>query len=166
LKYYYRNVGDYLKDTMHLSLAEDGAYGRLMDIYYSREAPLPRDLPTVYRMARATTKNDKAAVLAVLKEFFTATPDGYRHERCDQEVSKAASKKEAARNNANMRWHPDGNAPAMQTHSNQHSDGNAPKPLTSNLKSKEKESDDQKVASERRNRIEAFTKTGLQRIGR
>ena len=41
MNYYERHIGDYLKDTAHLSLLEHGIYGRLLDIYYTREEPIP-----------------------------------------------------------------------------------------------------------------------------
>ena len=40
MNYYERHIGDYLKDTAHLSLLEHGIYGRLLDIYYTREEPI------------------------------------------------------------------------------------------------------------------------------
>ena len=41
MNYYERHIGDYLKDTAHLSLLEHGVYSRLLDVYYTRESPIP-----------------------------------------------------------------------------------------------------------------------------
>ena len=116
MKYYEHHLGDYLRDTMHLTLIEDGAYRRLIDAYYSREAPLPKSLATIYRLIRAESKRDKAAIQNVLKEFFVASQDGYRHVRCDQEIARYLEKQAKARGSANARWSNNGrNADAMRT---------------------------------------------------
>ncbi len=53
MNYYSHHIGDYTTDTAHLSLLEDGAYRRLMDRYYTTEAPLPVDEPALFRVVRA-----------------------------------------------------------------------------------------------------------------
>ncbi len=40
MNYYERHIGDYLKDTAHLGLMEHGIYGRLLDVYCTRECGL------------------------------------------------------------------------------------------------------------------------------
>lgn len=130
MNYYPHHIGDYASATMHLSIVEDGAYRRLLDLYYLHEKPLPGDKRQVYRLVRAATKVEQAAVDAVLAEFFVSSPDGYRHRRCDAEIAKVQSKSEKARRSAAQRWHSEGNANAdanappnaMRTHS----EGNAP----------------------------------------
>ena len=82
---------------MHLSLIENGAYRRLIDAYYSRELPIPKDAATVYRLIGANTKEEKAATIRVLKGFFVAGRDGYRHQRCDEEIARYRDKREKAR---------------------------------------------------------------------
>ena len=41
MNFYKRYIGDYLRDTLRLSMIQDGAYGRLIDVYYAEEKPLP-----------------------------------------------------------------------------------------------------------------------------
>jgi uncharacterized protein YdaU (DUF1376 family) len=41
MHHYPRHIGDYLAATAHLSLLEHGVYARLLDVYYSRETPIP-----------------------------------------------------------------------------------------------------------------------------
>jgi len=53
MNYYQHHLGDYLRDTAHLSMLEDGAYRRLIDAYYIRERPLPGELREVYRLRPA-----------------------------------------------------------------------------------------------------------------
>ena len=66
---YFRQIGDYAKDTRHLSLIEHGAYTMLLDIAYATEKPLPNDIDTIARLACARSKDEKAAVETVLREF-------------------------------------------------------------------------------------------------
>lgn len=62
----------YEADTAHLSILEDGAYNRLLRLCWrSPECKLPNDLPWIFRQMRAHSEGDKAAVVAVLTEFFT-----------------------------------------------------------------------------------------------
>ncbi len=82
MNYYERHVGDYLKDTAHLSLLEHGVYTRLLDVYYTREQPFAPG--EAARLVGARTKEEKAAVESVLAEFFV---DG-RQARCDREIGR------------------------------------------------------------------------------
>ncbi|MBB3012031.1 YdaU family protein [Cupriavidus alkaliphilus] len=99
MNFYKRYTGDYARDTVHLSMVEDGAYNRLMDFYYSTEKPLPTDRKAVYRIARATDKAEQKAVDSVLSEFFQNTAEGFRHKRIDAEIEKAKPKADANREN-------------------------------------------------------------------
>ncbi|HTH08983.1 MAG TPA: YdaU family protein, partial [Acidovorax sp.] len=76
MNYYERHIGDYLKDTAHLSLLEHGVYTRLMDVYYTRESAIPED--QVARLIGARSKEEREALEAVLSEFFERTADGWR----------------------------------------------------------------------------------------
>jgi uncharacterized protein YdaU (DUF1376 family) len=92
VNYYEHHLGDYAKNTSHLSMAEDGAYRRLIDAYYIREKPLPGELKDVCRLARANTKPERDAVQAVLSEFFHKDKAGWRHNRCDAEIERYQAK--------------------------------------------------------------------------
>ncbi|MGT2495032.1 DUF1376 domain-containing protein [Cupriavidus basilensis] len=72
MNYYERHIGDYIRDTVGLSMLEDGAYGRLLDQLYQTEKPLPLDRKEVYRMARATSATERKAVDYVVGKFFEA----------------------------------------------------------------------------------------------
>lgn len=136
MNYYEHHLGDYLRDTAHLSMVEDGAYRRLLDVYYVKEQPLPLEPRDVFRLVRASTKNDRDAVLVVLREFFTEAADGWRHKRCDAEIERFKDKQAKAKRSAEARWgtpraasdgnanaSPDAHADDMRTHS----EGNAPR---------------------------------------
>ena len=83
MHYFQFNIGDYIKNTIHLSLLEDLAYRRLLDHYYDSEKPIPNDIPLVSRKMRL----DPEVIQSVLNEFFTLTPEGYRNHRADLEIA-------------------------------------------------------------------------------
>lgn len=91
MNYYQHHLGDYLKDTAHLNMLEDGAYRRLLDRYYGTEAGIPAD--QAHRIARARTREEKAAVDAVLQEFFTLEDGVWKNGRAEEEIAKFASKR-------------------------------------------------------------------------
>lgn len=63
---------DFDADTGHLTLAEDGAYNRLLRLSWKcPEAKMPDDLDWICRRARAVTAEDRAVIEAILAEFFT-----------------------------------------------------------------------------------------------
>lgn len=96
INYYEHHLGDYAKDTAHLSMIEHGAYRILLDAYYTREVPLPTDRRACYKLARAQSKDERAAVDYVLQEFFFEQVDGFHNERCDSEIAGYYAKKPAA----------------------------------------------------------------------
>jgi uncharacterized protein YdaU (DUF1376 family) len=97
MNYYPHHIGDYARDTAHLTLLEDGAYRRLLDLYYSSERPLPLNREAIYRLARARTKDEKKAVDTVLSEFFTQGISGWNNKRADEEILKAREEGEEAK---------------------------------------------------------------------
>ena len=127
MHYYQKNIGDYRRDTMNLSLLEHGVYMTLIDHYILNEAPLPLDHLDICWTIGARTDNEKTAVCLILGKFFVQTDTGYVHKRCDEEIAKYHARSDVARENANKRW--EKNANAMPTHSK----GNANhKPITNN----------------------------------
>jgi len=106
MNYYEHHLGDYVRDTAHLSMIEDGAYRRLLDAYYIRERLLPADMREVYRLARAQSKQDRDAIDVVLKEFFQKSDDGWLHKRCESEIERYRESqvdREASKGNAKER---------------------------------------------------------------
>jgi uncharacterized protein YdaU (DUF1376 family) len=97
VNHYKRHIGDWIRDTAHLSALEEGIYSRLIDQYYSREKPLPADVSVCCKLARANSKDERAAVAFVLGEYFVLGPEGYGQKRCDEEVSAYAAKAEKNR---------------------------------------------------------------------
>lgn len=88
MNYYKRHLGDYARKAGHLTMLEHGAYTLLLDAYYEREQG--PTLAEAMRIARARTDEERAAVAAVLTDFFTPQPDGrYRQQRVQDEFCKA-----------------------------------------------------------------------------
>lgn len=84
-----------MSHTVHLSLMEDLAYRRCLDIYYLHEKPLPEDATEVARLIRMP--EHKPEVVQVLKEFFTHdVGTGYVHKRTVEEITKYQAKIQAA----------------------------------------------------------------------
>ena len=86
MNYYPHHTGDYARDTGHLTLIEHGALRLLLDRYYATEDGIPAD--QVHRLARARSKEERAAVDAVLAEFFVLDSGRWRNKRCDMEIAK------------------------------------------------------------------------------
>lgn len=67
------------------------AYTRLLRLYYRREQPIPGDLAAACRLVRASSKDQKQAVEAVLKEFFVLVDGAWHQDRCDAEIQRFQS---------------------------------------------------------------------------
>ncbi len=106
MHFYNHHIGEHKARADHLSLLEEGVLRRLLDAYYSREAPLPLDAKAVARLVRASTKAERAAVEQVLGEFFQPTPDGWRNTAADEQIAKykdGEPERERRRENARER---------------------------------------------------------------
>ena len=99
MHHYAHHLGDYRAHTAHLTMLEDGAYRRLLDLYYMHEKPLPADVSACQRLAAARSKEERAAIEVVLHEFFTLEADGWHQSRADEEVANYHEKAETARRN-------------------------------------------------------------------
>lgn len=86
MNYYERHLGDYAKDTAHLSMLEHGAYNLLLDRYYSTEEGIPEG--EVYRVTRARTRQERAAIDRVLSEFFSLADGFWIKNRVEEEILK------------------------------------------------------------------------------
>ena len=132
MHYYSQNIGDYRRDTTHLTLLEHGAYRQLIDTYYLMEKPLTLDHADLMRTHCARSADEVRAIENVLKDFFVRTDEGYMHKRCDIEIEAFHAKSTSARESAKARWarvREEKDANALRTHC----EGNANhKPITNN----------------------------------
>lgn len=110
MNYIELHLGDYAKDTRHLSLLEHGVYMMLLQIYYGDECPI--DDAKKYRLVSARTEEEREAVDTILSEFFTLIDGKWVNARAERELEAYRQRSESARDRANKRWK--GNATAMQ----------------------------------------------------
>lgn len=94
MNYYERHLGDYARDTGHLSILEHGVYTLLLDRYYASEKPLPADVRECCKLARAASKPERDAVAYVLREFFELRETGHHNKRADGEIERFQEKQD------------------------------------------------------------------------
>lgn len=141
MNFYDFHIGDYASRTGHLDPMEDLAYRRMLDLYYVREQALPLDVQEIARLIRM--RDQAATIRDVLNEFFTETPEGYTHDRCEATIAAAVDKRTKAQASAAKRWDSERTANAMPTHCERtrnakpmQSEGNAPSPIPSPIPKK------------------------------
>jgi uncharacterized protein YdaU (DUF1376 family) len=131
MHYYRHHIGDFLKDTGHLSNDQMAVYLRMLWKYYLDEKPLQDDCESIAFAMRS----DEKTVNLIFRHFFVLHDDGWHHNRCDKEIADFHGKKQKAANSANARWN---NASAMRTHTERNADEPVfdanHKPITNNQK--------------------------------
>ena len=101
MHYYQFHIGDYLRDTAHLTLEEDATYRRLLDLYYESESPISSNFDLVARKIRSK----KTLVSQLLSEYFIETPQGYAHTRVEAELKAYHDMVNGGKKGAAKRWH-------------------------------------------------------------
>lgn len=104
MHYYLFNLGDYRRDTIHLSRLEHSIYRDLIDWYFLDEKPIPNDEKIIYRKLRLTIDEEKEALVNVLNDFFLQTDDGWFHRRIEEDIAAYYEKSEKARESVKKRW--------------------------------------------------------------
>jgi uncharacterized protein YdaU (DUF1376 family) len=144
MHYYQFNIGDYRKDTGHLSTLEHGIYRQLLDWYYLDEQPIPKETQSVLRRLRLGSESDALALQNVLNDFFVLKSDGYHQLRCDMEIKDYHHKVDVNKANGKLGGRPkktqsvilanptESEAKANETLTSNH------KPITNNHKPKNK----------------------------
>jgi uncharacterized protein YdaU (DUF1376 family) len=102
VNFYKHYIGDFQRDTGHLSLTQRGAYLCLMHHYYATEKPLPNDHSALCRIAGAIDKAERDAVKVVMG-FFSACDSGLMHLRIEAELHKAGTQADTNRRIAHER---------------------------------------------------------------
>jgi uncharacterized protein YdaU (DUF1376 family) len=103
VNFYSFHIGDYAAHTRHLSLLEDLAYRRMLDLYYTSEKALPDDPEKVARLIGM--RDHIREVSDVLSDFFLKSEDGHRNRRADAEIAQYQAKADRAKQANNARWH-------------------------------------------------------------
>lgn len=108
MNYWPRWINAIKKRTASLSLAQMGAYDRLLDHYYAEEQPLPGTEEECFRIVGAISKIEQDAVRFVLSRYFTLTDAGFTNARADEEIQLALPKIAAAQANGKKGGRPKG----------------------------------------------------------
>jgi len=93
MHYYQHNIGDYARDTGHLSVLEHGIYRLLLDWCYLNEKPITTE------QALRVGRGNPTETQSVLSEFFCEESDGWVHKRVTQEIAAYREKAEKNRRN-------------------------------------------------------------------
>lgn len=163
MHYYQHHIGDYRKDTSHLTLLEHGIYRQLLDLYYISEKPLDAN---ALRLICARTENEQSIAMQLLNEFFTKDGDKYYHSRCDAEIEAYHGKKSKAKASAEIRWNKNKDleyANALPTDSERNANH---KPLTINHKPLTKVKPSREVALVVSHDFETFWHTYPKKVGK
>lgn len=129
-------MGDYQRHTGHLTLAQDGAYRRMMDHYYSTEKPLPADRMALYRICGALEKEERKAVDSVVDQFFSESDGLLYHQRIEEEVQIAQEKIANLKENASNGGKQSGKSRSSKNEANASADGEAKDEAKSNISQK------------------------------
>ena len=98
MHYYKFNIGDYRKDTAHLTRLEHSIYRDLIDWYYLDEKPIPNNTQSVMRRLRLGSEM-KDDLTNVLNDFFSSSSDGWVHARIDADIAEYHRNAEKNRKN-------------------------------------------------------------------
>lgn len=105
MDYYPRYSGDYIRDTLTLNMTEDGAYSRLLDLYYSTEKPIKKDR-NLYQVLRTFNKKERDAIDKILDLFFEEKEGLFYHKRVEKEIDKYNNRLKTNRKNGSLGGRP------------------------------------------------------------
>jgi len=97
MHYYQFNIKDYSFATIRMSLMEDLAFRRMLDLFYETEKPLPCELKRVSKLIGMIDYQEE--VRSILNEFWDETDLGWVNSRAEIEIQKYQTKAESARVN-------------------------------------------------------------------
>lgn len=106
------NIGDYASHTRHLSPIEDIAYRRMLDLAYTTEKPLTKDIRELSRLINL--RKQQQEITDVLNEFWECVEEGWINNRVLKEIEATGQKSELAARSAKVRWDKMKDANAMR----------------------------------------------------
>lgn len=169
MHYYQFNIGDYARRTAHLTPIENLAYRLLLERYYLTEKPLELDIKKLSRLIGL--RDNPEEVEQVLDDFFDKTDEGWKNNRCEEEIAKYHSKSSASRANGKLGGRPKNQEKTQQVFS-ENQDETKPKgnqePRTNNqepiLKDNDQQVDLDNLILE--SEFDRFWKSGIRKIGK
>lgn len=90
-------VGDYIRDTMHLSTEEHGAYLLLIMHYWVTGGAIEDDDTFIATVARIKPSRVSKKTIATVRRFFESKNGYLHHHRIDEELRKSAENKDKQR---------------------------------------------------------------------
>jgi predicted deacylase len=75
MNFYKHFIGDYARDTGHLTLVEHGVYRTMLDHFYGTCRPLHAEKRALYRLLRAESEAERKAVDAISLRFWRPLPE-------------------------------------------------------------------------------------------
>jgi len=132
-------IGIYMRDTLHLTRDQHGAYLLLLMAYWTNGGPLPADDARLATIAHAT-KAEWKKLKPIMLEFFMVDGGRWHQKRAEKELAKAvgivAAKSKAGKIGADTRWQKHGTQIADASICHRQNDAPLPTP------SQKKEDDD------------------------
>lgn len=107
MEWYAKNPADYDRDTLGLTLAEHGAYNRLIDYYMLTEQPLPSSDRELAAICRCSV-DEWLAVAPMVLRYFHKLEGKLHNKRCDEELKTQARLAEISRANGKKGGRPKG----------------------------------------------------------
>jgi uncharacterized protein YdaU (DUF1376 family) len=123
MNYYTHHLGDYAKDTRHLSLVDHGVYRLLLDHVYATEAPLPDDFGAVCRICGAVSRTEKESVRRILDAYFPLHGGARFNKRASLEIEAYAKKVNKCRSAIAIRWQNERNTDVSHSDNVRNTDG-------------------------------------------
>ena len=114
MNYYERHLGDYAKDTTHLSMLEHGAYALLLDRYYSSEEGILDQIK--YKICQTKNQKERSAVDFILSSFFELVDGRWINKRAEIEINKYKKRVVAAQENGKKGGRPKASDNPTKTH--------------------------------------------------
>lgn len=107
MDWYRWHIKLYRADTLHLTLAQDGAYRRLIDEYMERRRPLPDNDAAIARIL-GVAPAEWLEMASVIRPFFIHRQGQLIHKRCDAELNRqdmrSKTLSEVGSKGADARW--------------------------------------------------------------
>lgn len=102
MEWYPHNIIDYDADTLHLTIAQNGAYLRLLHWYYLNERPLPYNENALAAICHCTVDEWRELEPVLIHYFVTRdSHDGngrvLHHNRCNDTINVQTAKRKDAR---------------------------------------------------------------------
>jgi len=97
MHYYQFNIKDYSFATIRMTLMEDLAFRRMLDLFYESEKALPFELKRIAKLIGMVDHQEE--IRDILNEFWEETEKGWVNSRAETEIEKYQAKAESARAN-------------------------------------------------------------------